>query len=256
MPVQNLGETSGALTANAFTRENYKFTGWNTAANGSGTPYAAGATYDGPSITLYAQWEYVTYMQTYTKANCAIDAVSNEIAVTDQRDGEDYTVRYINDNCWMTQNLRIAMGIELESSLSNVDQPYIIPSADSAISGDSATEGRVHQSGNDIYGNWYNFCAASAGTACSGVAVNTTYDICPAGWRLPTVDEFAFSADIRPVKGGTWVKKGLVNENFGGYWWTSSRAYDDRQRFIFYNGTFTSDYNPVSSNYYVRCIAK
>jgi len=38
-------------------KTNYTFSAWNTAANGSGTPYIAGATYNGgASIILYAQW--------------------------------------------------------------------------------------------------------------------------------------------------------------------------------------------------------
>ena len=37
------------LSANAFVRTGYSFTGWNTAANGSGTVYAAGATFPSPS---------------------------------------------------------------------------------------------------------------------------------------------------------------------------------------------------------------
>ena len=38
-------------------RTGYNFTGWNTVADGSGTSYAAGATYtDNTSATLYAQW--------------------------------------------------------------------------------------------------------------------------------------------------------------------------------------------------------
>ncbi len=46
-----------ALTLNAFTRLGYTFSNWNTAANGSGTPYANGATYDFTAdATLYAQW--------------------------------------------------------------------------------------------------------------------------------------------------------------------------------------------------------
>ena len=32
------------------------FNGWNTLANGSGTNYAAGSQYIGPSVTLYAKW--------------------------------------------------------------------------------------------------------------------------------------------------------------------------------------------------------
>ena len=52
------------LSANTFTRTGYTFTGWNTAANGSGTAYANGATYTAnAAVTLYAQW---TSTSTYT----------------------------------------------------------------------------------------------------------------------------------------------------------------------------------------------
>lgn len=48
---------STALTTNAFTRTGYTFAGWNTAADGSGTAYANGASYPFTAdITLYAQW--------------------------------------------------------------------------------------------------------------------------------------------------------------------------------------------------------
>ena len=48
-----------ALNTNAFTRENYKFTGWNTAADGSGATYAdEGAILAlAGDMTLYAQWQ-------------------------------------------------------------------------------------------------------------------------------------------------------------------------------------------------------
>lgn len=47
------------LTANTFTRENYKFTGWNTAEDGSGAYYAdEGAIINlTEDLTLYAQWQ-------------------------------------------------------------------------------------------------------------------------------------------------------------------------------------------------------
>ena len=49
-----LGNTGG----NAFTKAGYEFTGWNTLANGTGTPYSAGGTISGISgnVTLFAQW--------------------------------------------------------------------------------------------------------------------------------------------------------------------------------------------------------
>ena len=38
----------------------YAFTGWNTQANGSGTPYSAGGTFTiSSATTLYAQWQLV-----------------------------------------------------------------------------------------------------------------------------------------------------------------------------------------------------
>lgn len=46
-----------ALNANSFTREGYSFTGWNTKADGTGTPYADKATVNfSENTTLYAQW--------------------------------------------------------------------------------------------------------------------------------------------------------------------------------------------------------
>ena len=49
-----------ALNTNAFTRENYKFTGWNTEADGSGATYVDKATNPELSgdMTLYAQWQF------------------------------------------------------------------------------------------------------------------------------------------------------------------------------------------------------
>lgn len=45
------------LSADEPTRDGYKFLGWNTSADGSGTSYAAGATYSAnATVTLYAQW--------------------------------------------------------------------------------------------------------------------------------------------------------------------------------------------------------
>ncbi len=58
-------DQSVALTANAFTREGYSFTGWNTKEDGSGTSYADKASVSNltqsGTVTLYAQWKENTY---------------------------------------------------------------------------------------------------------------------------------------------------------------------------------------------------
>ena len=53
-------KTDTVLTTNTFTRDGYNFTGWNTAADGTGTSYADGATVNlTENTTLYAQWQFL-----------------------------------------------------------------------------------------------------------------------------------------------------------------------------------------------------
>lgn len=63
---------SSAITLSSTipTRSGYRFTGWNTAQDGSGTAYAAGSTYakDMPTVTLYAQWQVVLNITNLTVA--------------------------------------------------------------------------------------------------------------------------------------------------------------------------------------------
>lgn len=52
-----VGNSSAALTTNAFTRSGFTFDGWATAADGTGTRFSDGAAYDfAADMTLYAQW--------------------------------------------------------------------------------------------------------------------------------------------------------------------------------------------------------
>jgi uncharacterized repeat protein (TIGR02543 family) len=56
--VAQASTTTANLSANRYQRSGYTFTGWNTAADGTGTPYAAGANFNfATDLTLYAQWE-------------------------------------------------------------------------------------------------------------------------------------------------------------------------------------------------------
>ena len=74
-----------ALAANSFTRTGHDFTGWNTKADGSGTPYTDEQEVknltdtDGGTVTLYAQWEPSTYA---VNLNTNGGAIAPEKAVT------------------------------------------------------------------------------------------------------------------------------------------------------------------------------
>ncbi len=67
MAPQNVpAETATALNANAFTRDGWSFTGWNTKPDGTGTAYADGATVTlNTALTLYAQWSQNTVTVTF-----------------------------------------------------------------------------------------------------------------------------------------------------------------------------------------------
>ena len=60
------GASITLATAGTLARTGYTLTGWNTAADGTGTGYSLGATYTPATpITLYAFWTGITYSVTY-----------------------------------------------------------------------------------------------------------------------------------------------------------------------------------------------
>ena len=56
------------LPENSFIKDKYRFIGWNTETNGSGVAYENEATINAinEDITLYAQWEKITYLFRFT----------------------------------------------------------------------------------------------------------------------------------------------------------------------------------------------
>ena len=55
----SISSSNSALPTNTFTRSGYNFNGWNTNSSGTGTSYAAGATFPyttASNTTLYATW--------------------------------------------------------------------------------------------------------------------------------------------------------------------------------------------------------
>ena len=254
---------TASLNANGFTRNGYVFTGWNTAADGSGTSYADGVDYTvtpatgDTAITLYAQW--APPIQTFTNTQCQSLASDNDYQVFDQRDGNVYTVRYINGACWMTQNLRLSGGRTLTSADSNVASSWSFPSTPLAGSSSSYTAPQVTISSNTSYGGYYNYCAASAGTSCSNSSSsNTIYDICPKDWRLPTNDEqngiASHMADFSPVTGG-WYGSGTLYGTANGYWWSSTALNDSYQYYLrYYNNNLNTGTDRRHRGYYVRCV--
>ena len=221
---------SVTIKTNGFSYINHTFKNWNTQADGNGTSYNAGQVVTNgltntanSTITLYAQWdENKIYMQDMTDTMCQKNVGTNgnatnigdNIVVYDKRssnyasgDEGDYTVRWINGRCWMTQNLRIQGTIS--ATYSNFTGADFNVSAydlkDDGASGEECdnTNGvnnacsRTPDSadltaiGNGVtvksVGRWYNYYATSAGTiSTDSNDTDVASDICPSGWHLPS----------------------------------------------------------------------
>ena len=255
---------TASLNTNGFTRNGYAFTGWNTAADGSGTSYADGADYTVTpatgdiSVTLYAQW--APSMQDFTLTQCQSLASDANYTVVDSRDGSDYTVRYINGACWMTQNLRLPGGTMLTTSDSNVTRNYTLPN--SSTSGfNSYTVANMYNGTDTTYGAYYNYCAASAGTVCSQTQANATQDICPRGWRLPTLNEMdgirSYRSAFSPVYSGYYNSGSLYATGSNGYWWSATAINSSNQYYMYYrSGSLYTDISGLYKygGFSVRCI--
>ena len=245
------------------TRPGYVFWGWYKDAAGTrGEEFTISPM--ATSGTIYAKWLLdVGSIQSFTNEQCQSLASDTEVAATDTRDNVTYPVRYINGACWMTQNLRIASGKQLTSADSNLPDgtTYTIPSAD-LTSGNSYTEGRVHDSGSNTTGYWYNYCAASAGQVCSQTQMDATQDICPKGWSLPNKDQIdglggtTYVSAFAPVTGGRY-SNGTLYSTANGYWWSSTAYNSNNQYYLYYNGSSLGTNNYSYNKYnglYVRCV--
>ena len=203
----------------------------------------------------------LTYMQDMTPEVCAETEVGTTATLTDKRDNNTYTIAKLPDGaCWMTQNLRLSSWRTLTPEDSNVTRDWTFPTTQLAGNSYSYMYPQTTSSNNVSYGSYYNYCAASAGTVCSQTKLDAFQDICPKGWRLPTLDEmqgiisytFAFS----PIYSGYYVNGSLSSTGSYGYWW-SATAYDtNRQYSLSYNSgsLSTSNYDLKGGGNSVRCI--
>ncbi|MBQ3005494.1 MAG: InlB B-repeat-containing protein, partial [Clostridia bacterium] len=107
--------TTYKAQANSFVVTNYKFTGWNTKADGSGTTYAAGASFknlsstNGATVNLYAMWEADTVNITLNR-NRSKDGIEIEV-LTGPTETKAYAFT-IGSTVDLTQYKMTAVGYE------------------------------------------------------------------------------------------------------------------------------------------------
>lgn len=97
-------------------------------------------------------------------------------------DGNSYQTVQIGEQCWMAENLR------------TTHYPDGIPiSKGNSASKTAALWYYVNDDVDDVdlWGLLYNWNAVVYGSFINGVRTSTSRDICPTGWRMPTVEDWA-----------------------------------------------------------------
>ena len=154
--------------------------------------------------------------------------IGDTVVLRDARDNQDYTVAKIDDGLyWMIDNLR-TMGT-ISAELSNFYGDDFELREDSLLEGDSYDNAlAAYDEEHPEYGAYYNYCAASVGTSCSNEKTeDARSDICPAGWRLPTIDEMTIIANATELErnvvlAGMYNGGNLYSAESYGFWWAST----------------------------------
>lgn len=289
-------ETSYSFTAaeqGSLTKSGYDFLGWAESSSAATAQYAVGSTItltqSAPNKTLYAIWEKkltwndITKMQQMTPEICASVAVGTSKNLTDTRDNNTYTiVKAVDNNCWITQNLRI-VNKTITPSDSDVSTNFTIPTSSTSGFSDTNTAS-VYYSGNSTYGTYYSWYAATAGTGTGSLSTgDASSSVCPKGWQLPQgPTDFQnlankwtpiwttnngyygrwFGAASSSAGGiflpaaGHYKNSAPVDTNTHGDYWTRTALNTDGARSLhFSSSSINHGYYSKYRGYTVRCIA-
>ena len=214
------------------------------------------------------------------------DANPNDCGKTmwDNRDGEErhYATEAVGETCWMTEQIEIVGGTPLYSDTSNVPEGYnsadenpyytLPPSSEEGFTDDDAPY--IYNSGSTTCGeespcyNYYSYVAATAGTNPS--TGNAEYDICPKGWRLPTLAEYEELVSSYPestsfteepfagILGGYFADSTLHNGNQNGFYWTSTALSETNAHYLYFDSedaTVSTELGKATGGF-IRCVLK
>ncbi len=239
-------------------------------------------------------------------------------SLKDNRDGQSYHIAKLADgNIWFLDNLRLdltdsTVKTKLTSATTNATDtslncltgrttgctsPYttaavvtpvnwtlteaeIATDYSTTINSDSSLN---YGNGSHMYGVYYNYCAASAGSYCMSSSTatdgdgsgNANQDICPAGWRMPTgnstgewgalrstinnntaSDSASIQARLSLPLSGRFYGGFAYYQGSYGYWWSSTRS-DGYGMYYFYAGATYANAAYISDRVYgnsVRCL--
>jgi uncharacterized protein (TIGR02145 family) len=198
-------------------------------------------------------------MQTMSISDCP--SGSRAIA-RDFRNGQEYYVRKFGNTCWMVTNLRYGGGGDNKYkdtkkvanisyvNLNYTESQYVVRNSGNSTNFEDFTT---------FWGYLYNYCAAMGGSAkaCSknhiDSEIDKNIDICPAGWHLPSRDEYkaiitksgSVSSAWQGVQSGAYgTNTVIISPGRGGFYWTSTaHNYVSESEKAYVASFQTTDYN-------------
>lgn len=185
------GETVTLYDATAFEWVGHNLVGWNTQADGNGSPYALGADYStDENLILYAVWE----LKPCPNSNTVTDADGNTYETV--RVGSQY-------RCWMNSNLK---SVHYSDGTREIQNVMSYP-----------TNTRATVNGN-LY-DWYAVMDTNTNSIAdieAAYTANTSLQgICPTGYHIPTqaeVMELMSSYDPKDLMSqGNWIPDNGTN---------------------------------------------
>lgn len=196
----------------------------------------------------------ITNLQDVTPAISRNTTIGTTANLIDVRDGQTYKVAKLADNrLWMLDNLRLgattlaqplstantnmspSVAFTLPASSSSGFSTFTTPLINTTYANTVATT--TYGSGSNKMGTYFNYCAATAGTICTEIDTsNARYDVCPAGWRMPTSNpggeyqvlysNYSTKADFMDALStpfsGSIRNNSFTNQNIDGTYWGST----------------------------------
>lgn len=108
---------------------------------------------------------------------------------TDSRDGNQYATVQIGNQCWLAENLKYLPQVHDDASFASAGNSQQAAYGVNGYDGNDVSVALTHAN-YGTYGVHYNWWAAMDGSSSSHTNPSGVQGVCPAGWHLPSDDEW------------------------------------------------------------------
>ena len=199
--------TLGTVTLPTPTRTGYTFAGWNTNADGSGTNYAAGASYKPTAnSTLYAKWTSSTYSIKFNGNGATSGSMSNQAFTYDV--AQNLTANAFQRKYTVTYNYNYSGSTNSTATATATFNGWATSADGAKVYNDKQSVKNLATSGTyNLYANW------TLGTVTLPTPTRTGYTF--AGWNTKadgTGTNYAAGASYKPTANSTLYAKWTANQ--------------------------------------------